>query len=290
MLTDDSRTSSEIAKKTSKNSEEYSSPASKNITPQSQQVDSPHFSNRKKNNAIANNANPNILGKRKLNDEKEGKPLKSKLEKIENNLDHRSPNKPRQRTVKKNENSEGSSGIPTSVVSTSVKHRSAKPTEHVFSPKMTRSRMAKKSSLSFPQLDGGDDSVKKKTKSKQSSKSSKRRKESDNSDSDFEPVSKEVKKRPTPVQNLKSKIKPSSKLIDRVKATDRRVFSTDEEDNEQTFDTISNGKAINFWPEVYCEKEQKWIAIDLRKSKINDVQSIVVGIYTDETIDCCIDI
>lgn len=151
----------------------------------------------------------------------------------------------------------------------------------MFSPKITRKRQAEKK-LTIPQLDGAHDDIKKTSSSRttRKNKESKRRGSDENSDSDFEPSSSEKKKRPTPVQNLKIKSKKSSNPLDRVKRIDRRVFSTDEEDNENAAmnTSISNKKAMNFWPEVYCEKEKKWIAVDLVKAKVNAVQNISVSV------------
>lgn len=173
----------------------------------------------------------------------------------------------------------------------------AKQTNTVFSPRKTRSRTvlqtqeasgqasirtASSSSSSrtkrnppksiIPQLDGATD-VNKKSSSSTSTRNATRRRRH-NSDSDFEPSEKKNKRTPE-VQKPKNKAKSS--LLDRIKRIDRRVLSTDDEGNE-VLDNSVRTEATNYWPELYCEKEQKWIAVDLLKAKVDAVQSIMVSI------------
>lgn len=185
-----------------------------------------------------------------------------------------------------------------------------------FSPKMTRNRLAEKnkrlennvaiesnrlkpttssnsqtinakskSRTAIPQLDGADDiATKKKSVKQPPARAAKRpkaaKKESsydedeedeESSSSEFESSPVKRVKRPTPVQNLKKKTsqKSSGKTID------RRVLSSDDEDLEQSIKAKPN--ATNFWPEVFSEKEDKWVAVDLLKCKVDAVDSISVS-------------
>lgn len=56
----------------------------------------------------------------------------------------------------------------------------------------------------------------------------------------------------------------------------RRVLSSDDEDMEKSVE--AKPTATNFWSDVFSEKEDKWVAVDLLKSKVNAVDSISVSI------------
>jgi xeroderma pigmentosum group C-complementing protein len=58
----------------------------------------------------------------------------------------------------------------------------------------------------------------------------------------------------------------SSKIID------RRILSSDDEKDDGK--KIENTRGINIWVEVYSEKEEKWIAIDVYNNKIDCVNFI----------------
>lgn len=177
--------------------------------------------------------------------------------------------------------------------------KTSKKNDVLRSPKMTRSRLAERNNAnqnnsadikskrsktipSIPQLDGGGDIKKKSSRTTKKPVKPSTSLDEDDSDSDFAPSSRV--KRPTPVQNLRKKsrnmLSTSVSLLERVKPIDRRVLSTDDEDNENSIGkaNIAHEKATNFWPEVYCEKEQKWIAVDLLKAKVNAAQNISVRI------------
>ncbi|XP_055859260.1 DNA repair protein complementing XP-C cells homolog [Episyrphus balteatus] len=117
------------------------------------------------------------------------------------------------------------------------------------SPRKTRAR----AKLTIPQLDGGDDIPKSRSRKKPIKKPS-------NSDDDFQ----------VPPPSKKSK------AVDRVKQIDRRVLSPhisgDDEENESPSKAKNN--AINMWVEVYCELEAQWVCIDLFKGKVNCVDTI----------------
>lgn len=154
----------------------------------------------------------------------------------------------------------------------------------VFSPKKTRSRTnqlkvedsskGRKLPSSIPQLDGGADI---KGRSRAAAKRSKPIRDED-SDSDFEPVRGKKIAKASPVAE-KPKSKPTSSLLERIKRVDRRVLSTDDEANEPTELNLEKSRATDFWPEVWLEKEQKWVAVDLLKSKVDAVPNIVVMNY-----------
>lgn len=153
-----------------------------------------------------------------------------------------------------------------------------------FSPRKTRSRAnlqktdpksqgSRNKQMTIPQLDGLSDLKKKNTKS--STSKGKQQHQTDESDSDFEPSPAKKVAKPNATKP-KPKKKPTSNLLERVKVIDRRVLSTDDEANDDNGINIVNSKATNFWPEVYCEKEQKWVAVDLMRAKVDAGQSIAV--------------
>lgn len=176
-----------------------------------------------------------------------------------------------------------------------AKPKTAKQSEVLRSPKMTRHRLAERNKAkeneqnasavpskrlkSIPQLDGGGDTKKRPTRNTKKTATPSSSLEEDDSDSDFERATR--KKRPTPVQNLKkmprNRLSTPARLAERLKPIDRRVLS-DDENNENNPVKVSKN-ATNFWPEVYCEKEQKWIAVDLLKAKVNAVENITVRYF-----------
>lgn len=148
-------------------------------------------------------------------------------------------------------------------------------TTTTHSPRKTRSKTVRngeatsnaKTKLKLPQLDGADDILKKtKTTVKAKAKSRPKHDDSSNSDSDFAP---------SPPKRVRTKItpqKPVNKALARAKQIDRRVFSTDEEIEED-----SSGTRMNFWIEAYAEKEKKWIVIDPVKKKVDCVDHVRVS-------------
>lgn len=249
---------------------------------------SPHFSDRNVNSPKQSRT---VLTKRKIVDEtSQGTPPKKPAaNKNSNAAAVLSPKVLRSRKVVRNivqnKTTTTAKSSDETVPSTSApKQPKQMQPETVFSPKLTRKRRAEMAEqgkkLNIPQMDGAHDDVKKRGSSaKRKIRESKRRKCDENSDSDFEPNSTEKINRPINFNKIK---KTSSNPLDRVKHIDRRVFSTDEEDNEISGVNVVNKSAMNFWPEVYCEKEQKWITVDLLKAKVNAVQSISVSesLYT----------
>ncbi|KAL9915199.1 DNA repair protein complementing XP-C cells homolog isoform 1-T1 [Glossina fuscipes fuscipes] len=137
------------------------------------------------------------------------------------------------------------------------------------SGRMLRSRTKTDENNQIPQLDGPDDSeheetVKKGTHvGKKRSNLSKLLKASQNSkelDEDFEP-------------SQSKKIKAAPKLWKK----DRRVLSTDEDDNLNNSAERMKRKSIanDIWVEVWCDFEEQWVCIDLFKGKIHCIESIV---------------
>lgn len=153
--------------------------------------------------------------------------------------------------------------------------------EKAFSPRKTRSKASKiadvaattkaKTKLKLPQLDGAHDDdqpTKKRAKAKASAKSRAviNVKDSGSDDSDFAP---------TPQKRVRAKItpqKPVNKALVKAKQHDRRVFSTDDE-NDADVNTVK----MNFWVEAYAEKEKKWIVIDPVKRKVDCVDHVRVS-------------
>lgn len=144
-----------------------------------------------------------------------------------------------------------------------------------FSPRKTRSKTSRsndatnhaskaKLKLKLPQLDGANDIA---AKDKKTTKTKVRPKQDDTSeDSDFAP---------TPPKRIRAKPalqKPVNKLLSKTKQVDHRVFSTDEETEDD-----KNTIRMNFWIEAYAEKEKKWVAIDPVKKKIDCVDFVKVS-------------
>lgn len=144
-----------------------------------------------------------------------------------------------------------------------------------FSPRKTRSKSSQsnettnhtskaKLKLKLPQLDGADDIA---TKDKKRTKTKVRSKQDDSSeDSDFAPAP------PKRIRTKTAPQKPVNKLLSKAKQVDRRVFSTDEETEED-----KNTVRMNFWVEAYAEKEKKWVVIDPVKKKVDSVEYVKVS-------------
>lgn len=181
-------------------------------------------------------------------------------------------------------------GVPVDILPKKQSAIPAADSQNVFSPKKTRSRTKalsgsdgpatssassqskptrNKKESSIPQFDGANDVPK-----KSSTKKTRRRK--DDSDSDFEPNEARPTRTTAEIRPPKKNLK--STLLDRVKHIDRRVLSTDDEGNDDSSaSNIAITRATHFWPEIYCEKEQKWIAVDLLKAKVDAVETITVS-------------
>lgn len=139
-----------------------------------------------------------------------------------------------------------------------------------FSPRKTRQQAAKsKINLKLPQLDGGHDVVKKGTK-RANIKSKKTDSEESNSDSDFAPSP--PKRIRSKVQSNKSGNQRKSNVANTSKNIDRRVFSSEEDVDQEEVNT----DRMDFWVEAYAEKEKKWIVIDPVKRKVDCVDYIRV--------------
>lgn len=123
------------------------------------------------------------------------------------------------------------------------------------------SKSKAKLKLKLPQLDGADDVAKSKKIKRKPAKQ-----EDSGSDSDFAPSP------PKKVSKIPPK-KPQPKVLGKLKKIDRRVLSTDEENDEE----VSNTDRMDFWIEAYAEKEKKWIVIDPVKNKVDAVDHIRVS-------------
>lgn len=65
--------------------------------------------------------------------------------------------------------------------------------------------------------------------------------------------------------------------INFVKKRDKRVLSTDNE--EETKFVATNTKKSDYWIEVYCEEDEKWITIDAIKGNVDCVEIIRVSFF-----------
>lgn len=164
-----------------------------------------------------------------------------------------------------------------------VSETSAKESLKVISSPISRRTRAKsndgKNTVRKPpmqQLDGGDDRRATKRKAPNLSKlkiektppsTGDKRSRTSGSDSDFEPSPKKVNK-PAQLRVVKN-IKKGAKL-------DRRVLSSDDDNVAEPSKRESKRDAMNFWVEVFTEVEDKWIAIDLFKPKVDCVDTIRV--------------
>lgn len=141
---------------------------------------------------------------------------------------------------------------------------------------------AKKVKFKVPQIDGANnDEPRKAAKPKRSAKASSSKKnvvDADSSDSDFAPSPpKRIKSKPneTKSKHFAKKGKRRSSSLDKSKrqaVIDKRVFSTDDENDEK-----SNTEALDFWVEAYSEKEKKWITIDPTKKKVGVIDHVRVS-------------
>lgn len=85
-------------------------------------------------------------------------------------------------------------------------------------------------------------------------------------------LKKSIKKNETSSKQRKSKI--SEKI-------DRRVLSTDEEDNSllENNDTVTKKKVKNdFWVEVFLEMEEKWFCVDVIGQRLHCIKEIYVSV------------
>lgn len=165
------------------------------------------------------------------------------------------------------------------IPSNRLKNKSAAESKvSTFSPRKTRSKSVMngdttatiaskvKSKLKLPQLDGADD-IPQKAKKRTKVKAQPKKDDGSNSDSDFAPSP------PKRIRTKTTMAKPVNKLLNKAKQIDRRVFSTDEE-----FEEDLNTVHMNFWVEAYAEKEKKWITIDPVKKKVDCMDYVKVGV------------
>lgn len=118
----------------------------------------------------------------------------------------------------------------------------------------------------LPQMDGGHDDLPK----KKSSKRAKAVPKSNNSDSDSDFAQSPPKR----IRPKTEKAKPKLKVIGEIKRTDRRVLSTDVD--EEPMQIPNNCNSLDFWVEVYAEKEKKWLTIDPVKNKVDAIDHVRV--------------
>lgn len=132
----------------------------------------------------------------------------------------------------------------------------------------TRNSKVKKIIAKPPQLDGATSESKSKRTSKKPNLNRLKKNSSNQSDDNDEDNCQ-------PSTSKKSKVESKIPAISKLKRIDRRVLSTDNED----MDSDSNTKklpSMDFWVEVYCEVDEKWIAINLFKLKFNCIEEIRV--------------
>jgi xeroderma pigmentosum group C-complementing protein len=94
--------------------------------------------------------------------------------------------------------------------------------------------------------------------------------EDDDSDSSlkyFRTISGSNKKAQTSASRIKSPKLSTSREID------RRVLSSDDEADIQNA-SPKKVRGIDIWVEVYCEKEEKWICVDIFRNKVDCVKDI----------------
>lgn len=149
--------------------------------------------------------------------------------------------------------------------------------EKIFSPLKTRSaRRAAAAMPKLPQMDGNDDLIKTRPK-----RSSRLKADREDSDSDFGPQPAKIKapkpKKPVKSPHFDSNGKPKSKVLDKVKKIDLRVFSTDDEGDADVAANINKETTIDVWVEAFNEKEKKWVIIDPVKNKIDATDHVRVS-------------
>jgi xeroderma pigmentosum group C-complementing protein len=100
----------------------------------------------------------------------------------------------------------------------------------------------------------------------------KAKKESFDEDSDSDSSAKYFKKpEPKPLKEKSANLSTSA-------AIDRRVLSSDSDDAapaQSTSSPIKKSKGIDIWVEVYSEKDERWIAIDVMRNKVDCVKEIM---------------
>lgn len=127
----------------------------------------------------------------------------------------------------------------------------------------TRRGVAAKKLPKPPQLDGGTNDSK--STSKRAKPNLKRLQKKSTSTSDDDGID----FKPSPPKNIKKDVFAHLKRID------RRVLSTDNDDEPGD----GGGKkavSMDFWVEVYCESDEKWIVINLFRLKFNCIDDIRV--------------
>lgn len=77
-------------------------------------------------------------------------------------------------------------------------------------------------------------------------------------------------------QPSRSKKSAVNAKIAAVKRIDKRVLSTDD-DERDTNVVVSNKKKSDYWIEVFCEEDEKWVTIDAIKGKVDCVDDIRVS-------------
>lgn len=159
---------------------------------------------------------------------------------------------------------------------------------------LTRSRA--KDRLKVPQLDGGDDTNTKTNKkvnlrkladrnakskavevSSQKQSSAKDFDETSNSDSDFAPTSAKRVKRPGIQSNSPNKKANRGHLYQNCKRS-RAVFS-DNERSPARLSAPAPKDSVDHWVEVFCEDEGKWVAVNLFKPSVNNIDSVKVRVF-----------
>lgn len=266
-------------------------------------IDSPVFSSRKLNMDDSKQNVSKAGSKRSPSSviDKHTGPTSPKMSKRKIDPDASQDSPRSRRNLPSTTNGSGSNTALKRAASTQEEHakpKTAKQSDVLRSPKMTRHRLAERNKANennqkasdvpskrikalpaIPQLDGAGDIKKRSTRNTKKTIRPSTSLDEDDSDSDFERTTR--KRCPTPVQNLmkrsRNRLSTPARLAERLKPIDRRVLS-DDEDNENSAMKV-NKNATNFWPEVYCEKEQKWIAVDLLKAKVNAVENITVRYF-----------
>lgn len=148
----------------------------------------------------------------------------------------------------------------------------------------TRKRKNRENSNNIPQLDGGHELRPIKRKPNLSKLQNKTENEktpdkkptkyqgTDESDNDFVPIKKVAKSPSNLLSPNRADKKPQAKAVasqakTSTKKVDRRVLSTDDE-----CEIDRKKRGIDIWIEVYSEKDEKWLAMDIFKPKVNCVE------------------
>lgn len=163
------------------------------------------------------------------------------------------------------------------------------------SPKLkTITRSRAKAQFKVPQMDGADDTNPKadkklnlrkltgrtaKTKAnaavsaQKPSTSAKDFDDISNSDSDFAPTPPKRIKRPLIQSKSSSNKKATNKALNQSKPRNCGVMSDIDEDSP-----VPPPNGINYWVEVFCEEEEKWVAMNIFKLKVDNIDSVRVSI------------